>query len=108
MPLAFILVTAANVQGNIKRYIRHPMLWGVTLWSISHMFSSGDLASIIIFISFVLFAFFDMASANKRGASLSNIKFPVYWDIIVILVGIGAYAAVLIVHPSTSPILFID
>ena len=104
MPVAFILLTSAYLPSNIKRYTRHPMLWGVVLWSAAHLFVHGDLASIILFISLGLFALFDMASANRRGALLSLTGVRYYWDIIVILIGIIAYIAVLLVHPASSPL----
>ena len=34
MPVAFISLIAAYVPGNIRRVTAHPMLWGVTLWSL--------------------------------------------------------------------------
>ena len=67
MPLVFILLVAAYLPGNIKRYTRHPMLWGVVLWSLCHLLVSGDLASMSIFLSLGVFALLDMASANRRG-----------------------------------------
>lgn len=108
MPLAFILVVAANLPGNIKRYTRHPMLWGITLWSVGHLVSNDDLSSIIIFTCFLLYSLFDMASANRRGAVLSSARVPLSRDILIIIIGIVAYMVVLLVHPPASPILFID
>ena len=46
---AFVLLPAANMPTNIKRFTRHPMLWGVTLWSIGHLIANGDMASVILF-----------------------------------------------------------
>lgn len=104
MPVVFILLAAAYLPGNIKRYTRHPMLWGVTLWAGSHLLTRGDLASMTLFISLGLFALFDMASANWRGAALAQTRKPFYYDILIILLGIIAYICVLLVHPATSPL----
>ena len=104
MPVVFMLLAAAYVPGNIKRFTRHPMLWGVTLWSAAHLFVKGDLASMILFITPGIFALYDMASANRRGAVLMQTRKPYYFDILIILLGAVAYAAVLLVHPATSPL----
>jgi uncharacterized membrane protein len=39
---AFIFLAAANLKSNIKRFTRHPMLWGIALWSGAHLLANGD------------------------------------------------------------------
>src|SRR3954447_12961147 len=34
MPIALILLAAADITGNIKRFAAHPMLWSFTLWAL--------------------------------------------------------------------------
>ena len=104
MPVVFIMLAAAYFPGNIKRFTRHPMLWGVVLWSGAHLLATGDLAVMILCISLALFALFDMASANRRGAVLSQTRLPWYRDIIIIIIGMLAYLGVLLVHPAASPL----
>jgi len=96
---ALVLIVAAYLPGNSKRYTRHPMLWGVTLWAIAHLFANGDLASLLIFISLGLFALLDMWSANRRGAVYSVVKRSLGWDLLVFVVGVAIYLAILAVHP---------
>ena len=99
---ALILFMAAKLPGNIKRYTRHPMLWGVTLWSIGHILANGDQASLIIFISIGSFALFDMVSANLRGAAYSQVRKSPAWDLLVVAVGVIVYLAILTIHPMSS------
>ncbi len=66
MPLVFILLVSAFIQSNIQRIVRHPMLYGVLLWSFVHLSANGDLASIILFSSFAAFCIVDLFSAYKR------------------------------------------
>lgn len=108
MPIVFILLTAAYLPGNIKRYTRHPMLWGVFLWALAHLFSNGDLGSMLLFISLALFSLFDMVSANRRGAVLSQTRVPLYRDLIIIVIGIIAYLAVLLFHPASPSLTIMD
>ena len=102
MVFAFILVTAAYLPSNIRRFTRHPMLWGVTLWSIAHLLSKGDVAALAIFIAIGLFALFDMVSSNIRGARLSDEKLPLNKDLTVVLIGVVTYFVVLTIHPAWS------
>lgn len=94
-----ILVAAAYIPNNLKRFIRHPFLWGFTLWALSHLLVNGDLGSLILFGGIGAFAVFDMWSANRRGAQPSDKKVPFYMDILLISVGLIAYGVVIYVHP---------
>lgn len=94
-----ILLSAAKVPTNIKRFIRHPMLWGVTLWACAHLLANGDLASLILFGSFGVYSLFDMWSANRRGAEKSTQVYPISKDLKVVGVGIAVYVALLFAHP---------
>jgi uncharacterized membrane protein len=96
----FMLLAAANMPGNIKRFSRHPMLWAVALWAALHLLVNGDLASILLFSAFGLFSLFDMVSANRRGAGKQQPVLPVTKDIIVAAVGLGAYVFFLLLHPT--------
>lgn len=100
MPVAFILLAAAYIPSNLKRAVRHPMLWGIAVWAGLHLLSNGDLASLILFGSFGAFAFFDMWSANRRGAERSQVKLPGSRDLIPVVVGLLAYGLVLYYHQA--------
>lgn len=97
---SFILLAAANMPGNIKRFCRHPMLWGVTLWAAGHLLANGDLASILLFGAFALFSLFDIVSVNRRGAQPQQQTLPLSKDLMVVAVGSGAYVFFLLLHPT--------
>lgn len=96
---ALILLVAAYLPSNIKRYTRHPMLWGVVIWSIGHLLSNGDTASLILFGGLGLFALFDMLSANLRGARKQQQAVSAGHETLVVSGGIIAYLALLYLHP---------
>lgn len=100
MPLAFVMLTALLLPTNIKRVTRHPMLWSFSIWSVAHLLSNGDLASILLFGSFGAYALFSMWSLNRRGALKSTASYSPAWDALVILIGVIAYIAVGYLHPS--------
>lgn len=95
----FVLLAGAHMRGNLKRFVRHPMLLGVGLWSVAHLFANGDQASVILFGALGVFALFAMWSATRRGAAKSTERVSVKFDFIVIAAGSVAYAAILFLHP---------
>ncbi|WP_396587109.1 NnrU family protein [Bermanella sp. R86510] len=96
--IAFILLPAAHMKGNIKRFTRHPMLWAIVLWSSTHLWLNGDRASILLFGSFLVYSLFAMMSANARGAKKQSKRYPLKNDIIVVVAGTVVYAVVLFSH----------
>jgi uncharacterized membrane protein len=64
---AFVCLAAAYIPGDIKRVLKHPMLVGIKLWAIGHLISNGDLGSIILFTSLLVWAGYDRASLKWRS-----------------------------------------
>ena len=96
---ALVLLAAAYMPSNIKRYTRHPMLWGVTLWSAGHLLANGDRASLLLFGSLGVYALFDMLSANLRGAVKQVKVYPRVKDGATVAAGLGVYVVLLWLHP---------
>lgn len=95
----FVLLAAAYIPSNIKRFIRHPMLLGVIFWSAAHLLANGDLGSILLFGSFLAFSLFDIWSANRRGAQKSKTVRPVIYDVAILGLGIILYLGFVFLHP---------
>lgn len=91
MPVALVALVAAYIPNNFKRVIRHPMLLATGLWAIAHLAANGDLGSILLFGSFLVFSVVDSISANRRGAEFSTERKPIYLDLLVLVVGFGAF-----------------
>jgi len=105
---ATILLVSAETSCNIKRFTRHPMLWGVTLWSCAHLSANGDLASLVLFASFGIYSLFDMWSANRRGALKSAKKLPLSNDMKVVVTGVVVYVVILFLHPYFTGRTLVD
>jgi len=99
MLIAIILLPAAYLPTNLKRLMRLPFLMGLGLWALSHLLVNGDLASMILFGGFGVFALFDIWSSNRRGVEKVDKKFPIYRDVIVIAVGVVVFSVILHLHP---------
>src|SRR6476619_5323878 len=65
----FILLVAAYVPGEIKAKIEHPFLVAIKIWALAHLIANGDLASIILFGSFLAYAVVDRILVKRRGGA---------------------------------------
>lgn len=96
---AMILLVASLIPSRIRTATRHPMLIAIKIWALAHLLANGDLASLLLFGSFLAFAVYDRISVKKRGAlgplgaaapaSALN-------DVLVIGVGLALYAWLLL------------
>lgn len=94
MPVAFCLLAAAYVPNNFRRIIRNPMLSATLLWSLAHLLSNGDLASLLLFGSFGLFAIIDIVAVMRRSSAAAARRKPLYFDVLTVSVGLLAFWAV--------------
>jgi uncharacterized membrane protein len=93
---AFVFLAAAYVPKNpIKAKLAHPMLLGTKLWAAAHLFANGNLADVLLFGGFLVWAILCFRAAKKRDRAAgttyaSNGAVPM---IITIVIGLGAWAA---------------
>jgi uncharacterized membrane protein len=64
---ASIFVVAGYSRGNIWGALKHPMLIGVKTWAAAHLISNGDLGSIVLFGSFLVWAGYDRMTLKHRS-----------------------------------------
>ena len=65
--LAFVLLAAAYVPGNgIKARLHHPMVLAVKAWALAHLLANGNLAHMVLFGSFLVWAVFSFSAARRR------------------------------------------
>ena len=65
---AFIFLVAAYLPGQIKAKVKHPFLVAIKTWALAHLIANGDLASIILFGSFLAYAVYDRIALKRRPA----------------------------------------
>jgi uncharacterized membrane protein len=84
MPFAALLVVCGLSQRNptavgqsfdagardpapgVLKITRHPVMWGIGLWALSHMAANGDVASLIFFGSFAVLALFGTTQIETK------------------------------------------
>lgn len=93
---AMILFVASSVPSRIRSVVKHPLLLGTKLWALAHLLVNGDLASLLLFGSFLAFSVYDLISVKQRGAlGPLGAKAPsgIIGDVIVVGVGLALYLA---------------
>jgi uncharacterized membrane protein len=66
MLISVMFFGAAQQPTRIKRYVRHPQLTGVAVWSLAHLISNGDTRSLILFGGLGLWALLEILLISKR------------------------------------------
>lgn len=80
MLLAFISLIAAYVPKNhVKAAVGHPMILSVKIWSLGHLLANGELASVILFGSFLVWSVVAYASARKRDRIEGTARVQANW-----------------------------
>ena len=65
--VAFILLAAAYVPRNsIKAKLHHPMVLSVKVWALAHLLANGNVADVVLFGSFLVWAVFSFRAARRR------------------------------------------
>ena len=95
---ATILFVAANFKSHIRNRLRHPMLIGTIIWSLGHLIVDGHLAALFLFGSLTAFAVIDIISVNSRKAAETQELIGIKYDVIAVIVGLGAYVVILKLH----------
>lgn len=64
---AFVLLAAAYVPRNhLKARLHHPMVLAVKTWALAHLLSNGNLAHVVLFGSFLVWAVVCFSAARRR------------------------------------------
>jgi uncharacterized membrane protein len=66
MALAFILLGATKRPSRIGRFVRHPQLTGVLVWSLAHLLLNGDSRSLALFGGFAVWTTLEIILISRR------------------------------------------
>jgi uncharacterized membrane protein len=94
---AMVLLVAAYVPSRIRSAVRHPMLTALMIWAFAHLLANGDLASLLLFGSFLAFAVIDRISVMSRPSPgpLGDARGGALHDMAVIAGGLALYLLIL-------------
>lgn len=103
MPMALIMLVSAYMPtGYIKKALKHPMLAAVKLWALGHLLANGDVASVLLFGSFLAYGVISRIAAKRRGDNGPGpaATVSVAGDIGSVVVGLGVSVALILwLHP---------
>ena len=95
--ISFLMFPAARLSGHIRYWLRHPQITAVKIWAFAHLLVNGDLASVLLFGSFLAWGVFDRISLKKREqfglVRTRNFTPKITHDILAVVIGAGLYAA---------------
>ncbi|KAB2873472.1 MAG: NnrU family protein [Bauldia sp.] len=92
MLVALILAVASVLPpGRIKRAVRHPLLIGAVIWAVAHLFVNGELAGLVLFGAFLVWAVVDLSAQTSRPVDASAPPSPTS-DIVAVVAGAALYA----------------
>jgi len=94
---AFVLLVATYVPSRIRDAAKHPMLAAIKIWALAHLIANGDLASILLFGTFLAYGVYDRISVKKRAATgpLGDRQGGFLGDLIAVGVGTGLFLLML-------------
>lgn len=87
----FVLLVAAYLPGHIKATVHNPMLIALNFWAVAHVLINGDLASMLLFASFLAYGVIDLMAVTRGGRSPQVTTPRVAFDVIAIAVGALIY-----------------
>lgn len=100
MWFSFVALAATYAPaGRIKGLLRHPMLVAVKAWALAHLLVNGDLGSLLLFAGFLAWAVYDRIAVKRRGDAGAPRSGFTAGDVISLVVGSAAYAAMYWLHP---------
>ena len=93
---AFILLAAAYVPRNaIKGRLGHPILLGTQIWAAAHLLANGNVADVLLFGGFLVWATLCFRAAKNRDRAAGTV-YPSGGAVptaVSIAIGAGAWAA---------------
>lgn len=72
--IAFVFLAATYVPGNsIKARLHHPMVLSVKVWALAHLVANGNLAHMVLFGGFLVWAVLCFRAARKRDRAANTV-----------------------------------
>jgi len=95
MLIAMICLAAGVLPaGHIATKTKQPMVLSVTIWAFAHLISNGDLASVLLFGSFLAWGVIARISLKRRQRAGEVVLRPFVsakWDLAAVVLGLAVY-----------------
>ena len=94
-PALILLVASQFPAGRIKKAVKHPMLLSVKIWAFGHLLANGELAAIVLFGAFLVWAILNRIAVKRRGDPVFA-TVSVRNDILSVVIGTALYLWILL------------
>jgi len=99
MIVAVICLGAGSSKGQMRTWLRHPMLTGVGIWAVAHLLVNGDMASIILFGGLGIWALLSKFLINRaEGPWVRPAKGPISGDIRLLVISAVVFTVIVGIH----------
>lgn len=101
MLFAFYLYATSAKMTRITRWVRHPQLTAVIVWSVAHLLVNGDTPSFLLFGGMAVWALAEIVVLNRaQGPRGPYHAPPIKSDIIAAVVTLVVFAVVAGIHTA--------
>lgn len=76
LPVFPMFVAAYVPRNGIKARLKHPQVLSVKLWAVAHLVSNGNLADVVLFGAFLVWAVADFSAARRRELGAGRVVDP--------------------------------
>lgn len=97
--IGFICLGIFLCRGRLRQRLRFPMAIAVIFWATGHLFANGDLASIILFGGFLVYAVLHIVIGTLNGVRPSPVIRQGH-DLLSIFVGVALYGVMIQAHEA--------
>ena len=103
---AFVMFVTSKARTNYRRFVRHPQMVSVILWSVAHLLVNGDSRSVVLFGGLGVWAIFEIVLCNKRDGEWQKPDvMPFSADMMVAGIAGVAFAALFFLHKALFGVL---
>ena len=98
IPASIMIIAGVISNSYIRWYLRNPLLLGVTFWAAAHLWTNGDLASILLFASLGVWSAIKLITLRQNNADLKPELKWLRHDLIAVIFGTTIYITIYVNH----------
>jgi uncharacterized membrane protein len=99
MLVALVVYCAGMSKGVLYTKIRHPQLWGTTIWAFAHLLIRGDLAAVLLFGTFLVWAQLSILLINRaEGPWQRPAAGALTRDLVMVAGAVVAFGVITFIH----------
>lgn len=98
MLVAVFIYGMSATTGRLRGKLRHPQLTAVKIWAVAHLLVNGDLASIVLFGTMLVWAGGSVALINRAGPWDRPAPGDAKKDVLLVVISLVVFAVMVGVH----------